>query len=456
MSISTFLNRARNGDEEPAASGERNASGHLETMSPKQEAEGGSSMVTHLAVGDALLSREPDWELIAESIPHIAWVKTPDGAAEYLNKMGAEFFGLGAEETYGWSWLSLVHPDDAAIARPTWERAIREKAPYHADYRMRGSDGQYHWMASRGLPVKAQDGTILRWLGTLTEIDENKRLEDELRRAERQAAESLTLLETLQSKAPVGFGFVDRDFRFVRVNQTLAAINGVPLREHWGRRVAQVVPSLWPQIEPLYRRVLSTGEPVVNFELTGETAIDPGVLHNWLASFYPVRIGTEIIGIGVVVIDITERTRAEEFRSVVMDNMGEGLYVLDKDGLLTYMNRAASRMLGWDRRGASGKAYARRCSLPACRWHAGSGERMSLDQCPNRGRGAAGGRRHVHSKGRLDDSRGVLIRAAPHRGERRGRGDRVPRYHRREAAGGGDATGAGRAQLGGEDQGCPR
>ena len=71
---------------------------------------------------------------------------------------------------------------------------------------------------------------------------------------ERTTAEMLTLLETLQSNAPIGFGFVDRDFRFVRLNDRLAATNGLTVSQQLGRTVAEVVPEIWPQIEPLYRQ----------------------------------------------------------------------------------------------------------------------------------------------------------------------------------------------------------
>jgi len=137
------------------------------------------------------------------------------------------------------------------------------------------------------------------------------RLEESLSRSERETAEALTLLDTLQSTAPVGFLFVDRNYRYVRVNEKMAAINGASVQEHIGRTVAEVVPKLWPQIEPIYRRVLDSGEVMLDYEMTGETSADPGHVHHWLVNFYPVRVDAEIIGIGVVVIDITERKEAE-------------------------------------------------------------------------------------------------------------------------------------------------
>ena len=105
---------------------------------------------------------------------------------------------------------------------------------------------------------------------------EQRQLHEQLRRAEAETAETLTLLETLQATAPVGFGFVDRDLRIRRLNETLAAINGSPLEEQLGRPVAEIVPELWPTLGPIYQRVLDTGEPVVDQEVRGEVPSAPG------------------------------------------------------------------------------------------------------------------------------------------------------------------------------------
>ncbi|MDX6649512.1 MAG: hypothetical protein QOJ97_1463 [Solirubrobacteraceae bacterium] len=170
---------------------------------------------------------------------------------------------------------------------------------------------------------------------------------EEIEEAKALAAESLTLMETLAASAPVGFGFVDRDLRLARMNDTLAAVAGLPVEEQLGRTVAEVVPGLWPQLEPIYRHVLDVGEAVVSREVSGSPPDSPEEIRHWLASHYPVRLDGEVIGIGLVVVDITERRRAEDFRSVVMDNMAEGLYVVDGDGCITFMNHAASMLLGW-------------------------------------------------------------------------------------------------------------
>jgi PAS domain S-box-containing protein len=182
-------------------------------------------------------------------------------------------------------------------------------------------------------------------LETLTRRQEQ--LHEDLVVAEAETAESLMLLETLLETAPVGFGFVDRELRIRHLNATLAGVNGGSVEDQLGRSVAEVAPDLWPQIEPVYRHVLDTGEEIVNREITSHGTDSPGELRAWLASYYPVRVNAETIGVGIVVVDITERHQAEEFRSVVMQNIAEGLLVTDGEGRLMFMNRAASKMLGW-------------------------------------------------------------------------------------------------------------
>jgi PAS domain S-box-containing protein len=288
-----------------------------------------------------------DFEIIAESIPHIVWVASPDGSTEYFNRQGIEYTGLEREANYGWDWVSLVHPDDADRAKRAWEHSTSTETPFELEYRIRRSDGQFRWHCFRGLPVRLADGEIIKWLGTATDVEDQKVLEESLQSAQRETAETLTLLETLQSASPVGFGFVDRELRLVRLNEALAAVNGSSIDEQIGRRVSEVVPKLWSQIEPIYRRVLDAGESVVNQEISGTTAGDPGHLHHWLASYYPVPLDDEIIGVGVVVADITERIHAEALRAAVMDNMAEGIYTLDADGCVTFANASAAEMLGW-------------------------------------------------------------------------------------------------------------
>jgi PAS domain S-box-containing protein len=128
-----------------------------------------------------------------------------------------------------------------------------------------------------------------------------------------EAGESLALLDTLLVSAPVGIGFWDRDLRFVRVNDALAAINGLAPEEHVGKTLGEVVPALAERLEPMYRSVLETGIPLVHQEPTGGGEIAPGGDRHWLSSYYPVHTeGGETIGVGAVIMEITDRKRADD------------------------------------------------------------------------------------------------------------------------------------------------
>jgi PAS domain S-box-containing protein len=172
----------------------------------------------------------------------------------------------------------------------------------------------------------------------------------------RHTAESLTLLETLHATAPIGLGFVDRDFRIRQINKRLADVTDIPLEDQIGRTVAEVVPELWGQLEPVYHSVLERGAAIVNRETSGPSRSEPGRTRHWLTSFYPVSLDDEVIGIGLVVVDITKRKEAQAFHSVAMDNMAEGLFATDGEDRLTFVNRAGARMLGWTTDQLAGKA----------------------------------------------------------------------------------------------------
>ena len=124
--------------------------------------------------------------------------------------------------------------------------------------------------------------------------------------------ERLALLDTLFAYGPLGFGFVDRQLRFARVNARLAAINGLPAEDHLGRPVADVLgATLWKSRLPLFERALA-GEAVVDVTLPGRA---PAAIHeerHVLVSYYPVLSNAEVLGVAVVVRDVTEQNKAEE------------------------------------------------------------------------------------------------------------------------------------------------
>jgi PAS domain S-box-containing protein len=127
-----------------------------------------------------------------------------------------------------------------------------------------------------------------------------------------QLRESRALLETVFRSAPTGLAFWDTSLRYVRVNDALAEMKDLPAEQMLGRGFFEVFPALEQQLGPVFAEVVEHGRPVLGIEVRGETAARPGIEREWLLNLFPVHddVG-ELLGIGGVVAEVTERRAAE-------------------------------------------------------------------------------------------------------------------------------------------------
>ena len=128
-----------------------------------------------------------------DTIPALVWSALPDGSNTYVNKRFVEYTGSSAEETAGSGWQALVHPDDLERHASKWMEAVATGKPHESEVRSRRSDGQYRWQLDRGVPLRDEDGNIVKWYGVTTDIEDRKRAEDALRRNEYYLAEGQRL-----------------------------------------------------------------------------------------------------------------------------------------------------------------------------------------------------------------------------------------------------------------------
>ncbi len=233
---------------------------------------------------------------IADRLPVPMWAMGPDGVLAWVNPAAAEFAGLSVRSLEA-DGRAVVHPADLPSVTAWIEQARTFGGELNYERRIRRADGRYRWMAVQAGPVEDGDGTLIEWVGIAIDIDEQK--------------QATTLFDALFTQAPVGLAYLDRDGRYVRINETLATFNGLAVEAHEGRRAADVIPSLWPRIAPAFSHALERGEPVLNQEIAGETTATHGEIRHWLVSYYPVRTGRDVAGVGVVAIDETARRRAE-------------------------------------------------------------------------------------------------------------------------------------------------
>ena len=267
--------------------------------------------------GTIVVAHEPamsdeEFHLFADTIPHIVWVASLDGAIEYFNRRGADYSGEAPDAMLGDWWLDLVHPDDIGSRQAPGPEPSRPACPSRSRSGSGVATDISAGTSSKPLPMRDAGGQIRRWVGTATDIDRQRRSQEEVRAAERQSAETLTPLQTMQSKAPIGFGFLDRDLHIVRENDVLAGLSGAAQGDSTGQSLADAHPQLWSRVGPLLRSVLDTGEPALNQQQSVALAGDGGRLHHTLSSYYPVRVEGETIGVGVVMVDVTERKLADQ------------------------------------------------------------------------------------------------------------------------------------------------
>jgi PAS domain S-box-containing protein len=133
--------------------------------------------------------------------------------------------------------------------------------------------------------------------------------------AERLAGQ-LAELESVYLHAGVGLCVLDTELRWVRINERLAEMNGFPPEAHVGRRVRDLLPGVAEQAEAAMRRVIETGEPLLDVEFSGETPAQPGVARTWREHFLPLRDAVgRVVGVNVVCEEVTERRRADAERA---------------------------------------------------------------------------------------------------------------------------------------------
>jgi len=120
----------------------------------------------------ALAESEAKFRAIADTMPQMVWSTTPDGLHDYYNARWYEFTGVPPGSTDGEGWNDMFHPDDQQRAWDRWSRSLRTGEPYEIEYRLRHHSGEYRWTLGRALPIRDEDGTIIRWFGTCTDIHE--------------------------------------------------------------------------------------------------------------------------------------------------------------------------------------------------------------------------------------------------------------------------------------------
>ena len=167
---------------------------------------------------------EKRFAALVSATAQIVWVADATGGFSEYSESWNAFTGQSFEEMKGWGRLNVIHPEDREAVRAAWQKAIEARATVSMDYRLRHVSGEWRWVAVRAVPLLAEDGSILSWVGMHTDITERKRIEESLREREER-------LRATFNQAAVGIAIAALDGKFLEVNRKFTEILGYSLDE---------------------------------------------------------------------------------------------------------------------------------------------------------------------------------------------------------------------------------
>jgi PAS domain S-box-containing protein len=224
-----------------------------------------------------------------------------------VNPTLCQMVGYTEAELITLTFANITHPDDLEMDVQLAEQLFQGKIPfYKVEKRYFKKNQEILWIMLTVSLVHDEEGKPLYYLVMIEDITERKQLEQEL--AIREA-----WLNAFFTYSPVGMAILDDQLRFVQVNENAAKMTNLAIDQHLGKSIEELFPSWFPPLKPIYQEVLKTGQSLFNIEVMGDDPRYPGGLGYWLVSYHPIfNLTKQVIGVGYVAIDISDRKRNEE------------------------------------------------------------------------------------------------------------------------------------------------
>ncbi|MGZ3355283.1 MAG: PAS domain S-box protein [Isosphaeraceae bacterium] len=248
------------------------------------------------------------------------YTRDPDGSPRFVYmSAGVEHItGVKAEDALRDVSLlfQLISPESLPQLMEAEAASAHELSVFDIELPIRRTDGEPHWVRLHSRPRRLPVGEIL-WDGVLIDITELKKVEEEVKSLnaslERRVAERTAEVDSMLANATVGLAFADRELRCIRINQYLADIDGLPIEEHLGQTLHDLVPQIAESIESDLQEVFATGRPVSGREIALERPARPSEDRYLVLGHYPVfSADGSVLSVGTSVTDITDRKRSEE------------------------------------------------------------------------------------------------------------------------------------------------
>jgi PAS domain S-box-containing protein len=131
------------------------------------------------------------FQTLAETIPQIVWIADSNGRTSFINKRWHEMTGTQESDGLGNGWMEAVHPDDRAPCQEKWDKCMCSGQTFEIEYRLHDATHSYRWYLDRAVPLRDDQGVILQWVGTCTDIEEQKHYQQILERQIKERTEEL-------------------------------------------------------------------------------------------------------------------------------------------------------------------------------------------------------------------------------------------------------------------------
>jgi PAS domain S-box-containing protein len=260
---------------------------------------------------EELRRKEARFRQLADSMPQLVWTAKPDGRVDYFNSRISLFTTCGP-------WRPAVYEEDRSRTVEAWKGAIRTGSPYEIEHRLQIADGRYRWFLTRAVPVADEAGSVIKWYGTATDVNDRRQAEEEREIARIEVINEKNRLEALIKTLPVGVALVDTEGGTIQSNDMFEQVWGEQRPETrsiddyerykawWFDSGRQVQPDEWASARAVQKGETVTGQLMKIERFDGTTSFV-------MNSAVPINdFDGRIAGSAVAILDVTERIEAEQ------------------------------------------------------------------------------------------------------------------------------------------------
>jgi PAS domain S-box-containing protein len=305
---------------------------------------------------DALQRSEDHLRLVLDTTPALIHSARPDGYVDYFNQRWLTYVGLPLEDLQGWGWAKSIHPEDLERISEKWRASLASGEPLVNESRLRRADGEYRWQLLRKVPLRDMQGNIVKWYGSVVDIEDRKRAEEERRRGETYLAmaQRMARMGVWSWNPSSGDMFGSEEFyRIFAISPAKAKLT----REVFLQRIH---PEDLPRYESGVNAAVAERR---NWELDYRIVLPDGSLKYLHAIGKPVfdKSGDTLEFVGTT-LDITERKRAEqglrqaeERIRAILEYSPNLIFLKDAEGRYLLVNKEFERTLRVSQEQVKGK-----------------------------------------------------------------------------------------------------